>query len=208
MSYDYLFKIIIVGESGVGKSALTKRLCEQTFSPLHDITIGVEFETKTIQIDDTIIKSHIWDTAGQEQFAPIVATYFRDCAGAFIVFDVCDARTFQKLEIWHRHILNYNENRVVPIVLIGNKVDDTYHRLISKKDAQRFAIKHNMKYIETSAKHNINIENFFKILIQDIYNNMDKEKPSIGIKKGYLHQINTLSTTPIENKGKRCCLIS
>ena len=207
MSYDYLFKIIVIGESGVGKSALVERLCGHTFRPHYDVTIGVEFETKTIQIDDTIIKSHIWDTAGQEQFASIVASYFRDCAGAFIVFDVCNEKSFQKLEEWHRQVLNHNEHRFVPIVLIGNKVDNTYQRVISKLGAQEYADKHNMKYIETSAKHNINIDNFFKILIQDIYNRMDKENPSTGIKKGFLHQIDTL-TIASTMSSKRCCSIS
>jgi len=134
MSYDYLFKIIVVGEPGVGKSALVEQLCGRTFSQHYNVTIGVEFDTKTIQIDDTIIKSHIWDTAGQEQFAPIVASYFRDCAGAFIVFDVGKQKTFQQIEKWHRQILDYNKERFIPIVLIGNKIDDSYQRVVSKEE--------------------------------------------------------------------------
>ena len=207
MSYDYLFKIIVIGESGVGKSALVERLCGRTFRQQYDVTIGVEFDTKTIQIDDTIIKSHIWDTAGQEQFASIVATYFRDCAGAFIVFDICNRRTFQRIEKWHQQVNDHNKDRFVPIVLIGNKIDDSYHRQVSIEEAQAFADKHHIQYIETSAKHNINIDNFFKLLIQDIYKRMDKEKPAVGIKKGLLHQVDALTVSTLDN-GNRCCLIS
>jgi small GTP-binding protein len=207
MSYDYLFKIIVVGEPGVGKSALVEQLCGRTFSQHYNVTIGVEFDTKTIQIDDTIIKSHIWDTAGQEQFAPIVASYFRDCAGAFIVFDVGKQKTFQQIEKWHRQILDYNKERFIPIVLIGNKIDDSYQRVVSKEEGLVFAQKHSMKYIETSAKYNINVDNFFKLLIQDIYKRMDKKKPAIGIKKGFLHQIDGL-TLETKDSRKACCSIS
>lgn len=207
MSYDYLFKIIVVGESGVGKSALVEQLCGRTFSQHYNVTIGVEFDTKTIQIDDKIVKSHIWDTAGQEQFAPIVASYFRDCAGAFIVFDVGTRKTFQQLEKWHRQILEFNKNRFVPLVLIGNKIDDSYRRVVSIDEATEFAKKHKMLYIETSAKHNINIDNFYKLLIQDIYNRMDKENPPIGIKKGFLHQVDGLIINSAHN-NKQCCSIS
>ena len=208
MSYDYLFKIIVIGESGVGKSALVERLCGRTFRQQYDVTIGVEFETKTIQIDgDIIIKSHIWDTAGQEQFASIVSTYFRDCAGAFVVFDICNRRTFQRIEKWHQQVNDHNKDRFVPIVLIGNKIDDSYHRQVSIEEAEAFANKHHILYIETSAKYNINIDNFFKLLIQDIYKRMDKDKPSIGIKKGLLHQMDALTVSTIHS-GKRCCLIS
>ena len=207
MSYDYLFKIIVIGESGVGKSALVERLCGRTFRHQYDVTIGVEFESKTIQIDEFIIKSHIWDTAGQEQFAPIVATYFRDCAGAFIVFDICNRKTFQKIETWHQRVLSHNKDRFIPIVLIGNKIDDSYCRQVTKEEGQIFANKHHMQYIETSAKHNVNIDNFFKLLIQDIYKRMDKDKPCVGIKKGFLHQVDALTVSTLDN-GKRCCLIS
>ena len=207
MSYDYLFKIIVIGESGVGKSALVERLCGRTFKQHYDVTIGVEFDTKTIQIDDTIIKSHIWDTAGQEQFASIVATYFRECAGAFVVFDICNRITFQRIEKWHKLVNDHNKDRFVPIVLIGNKIDNSYHRQVSIEEAETFANKHHIQYIETSAKHNINIDNFFKLLIQDIYKRMDKEKPAVGIKKGLLHQVDALTVSTLDN-GKRCCLIS
>ena len=206
MSYDYLFKLIVIGEPYVGKSALVERLCGRPFKPFYEVTIGVEFESKTTQMDDKIIKSHIWDTAGQEQFASIVATYFRDCAGAFLVYDVENDRSFERLEHWRNQLSSYNEGRGVPVVLIANKCESS-SRVISTEEGEKYAIKHNMKYIETSAKNNINIKNFFKLLLREIYTTMDKNALGPGVKKGLLPD---LALEPIgENaSSKLCCLIS
>jgi small GTP-binding protein len=206
MSYDYLFKLIVIGEPYVGKSALVERLCDRPFKSFYEVTIGVEFESKTTQMDDKIIKSHIWDTAGQEQFASIVATYFRDCAGAFLVYDVENDRSFERLDHWRNQLSSYNEGRGVPVVLIANKCESS-SRVVSTEEGEKYAIKHNMKYIETSAKNNINIKNFFKLLLREIYTTMDKNALGPGVKKGLLPD---LALEPIgENaSSKLCCLIS
>ena len=202
MSYDYLVKLIVIGESSVGKSTIVSRWVGERFDPFRELTIGVEFKTKRTKIDQSIIKTQIWDTAGQETFAPIITTYFRECAGALLVFDVGRRKTFQKLDYWREQVHLHNKYRNVPIILIGNKIDN--QREVTTSEAEKYAKKYNIKYIETSAKNNIHMQDCYNLLVNEIYNTMDKELPGTGIKKGLLTGIIKIDKE-YKHPNSQCC---
>ena len=190
MSYDYLFKVIFVGGPCVGKTALTEKLILNRFPYQYDATIGVDFFTKSTLIDNTNIKTHIWDTAGQKCFSSIITTYFTGVAGAAIVFDVGRKSSFKQVDYWREEIYKRKlTNHTPAMILIANKVDKK-HREISKEEAEQYAEKHNMLYCETSAKDNLNVQEFYKMLIERIYNTADLENPqeSKGIRKSMVSQ--------------------
>lgn len=160
VEYDYLFKVLLIGDSGVGKSALLTRFTDRTFSDSYMITIGVDFKIQTIKLDDKIIKLQLWDTAGQERFRTITSAYYRGANGIIIVFDVSDKETFDHVKIWMSEIENYAND--VKVMLIGNKNDiEGSKRQVSYEEAKEFADKLGISYIETSAKTSINVKEAF-----------------------------------------------
>ena len=157
MLYDYLFKIIFIGDSNVGKTAIANRLAQDRFDCHYQATIGVDFYSITLDIDDNRIKTHIWDTAGQECFSSIITTYYRGVAGAVLVFDVGRESSFHKCHYWLNQVVQKGSEKHKPfLLLIGNKCDRK-NRVVSREDAERFAKDHNMLYFETSAKKDTNI---------------------------------------------------
>ncbi len=183
MSYNYLFKLIIIGDASVGKTALIKRLLSEGYNGLYEPTIGVDFATTTITLENgVVVKSHMWDTAGQESFAPIIKSYYKGTAGAILVFDVSNEESFERLDYWLKQLENNKDHaNPLPIVLVGNKIDMT-NRTVSRITAQRYANKKGLMYVETSALQGININKFYRTLIVNIYNNMDT-RGGVGIKK-------------------------
>ena len=121
-SYQYLFKYILIGDSGVGKSCLVMQFIDKRSTKNHDITIGVEFGTKMVKVLDKNVKLQIWDTAGQENFRSISRSYYRSAAGALLVFDITNAISFNNLEQWVEEIKE-NGNPNITVILIGNKCD-------------------------------------------------------------------------------------
>ncbi len=208
MSYDYLFKIIFVGDASVGKTALTERITKNEFREYYNSTIGVDFSTTTLEFDDKSIKTHIWDTAGQESFASIISTYYRGIAGAVIVFDVTNKESFHKCSFWLDQI---NKNGIIghhPILmLVGNKIDRT-KRTVTYKEANDFANENNMLYQETSAKKNINTKIFYRKFIEKIYNTVDLDNinEKYGIRKGIMPQ-SKIQIKP-ERECYYCCTIN
>lgn len=163
---DYLFKVLILGNSGCGKSSLLKRYVDQTFEDTHLCTIGVDFKIKTIECNNKNIKFQIWDTAGQEKFKTIVSAYYRGSHGIILVYDVCDNISFKNLKYWLDEIKKCGDKEVIS-VLVGNKTDKD-KREVSKLEASNFALMNGMKYIETSAKNDENISQVFKMLAHDL----------------------------------------
>jgi len=157
--YDHLFKLLIIGDSGVGKSSLLLRFADNTFSGSYITTIGVDFKIRTINVDGERVKLQIWDTAGQERFRTITSTYYRGTHGVIVVYDVCNADTFQNVKRW-LHEIEQNCD-VVNKILVGNKNDDPSRKVVSTPDAQRFADQMDIKLFETSAKDNVNVEEMF-----------------------------------------------
>ncbi|KRZ32047.1 Ras-related protein Rab-35 [Trichinella pseudospiralis] len=160
--YDHLFKLLIIGDSGVGKSSLLLRFADQTFSANYITTIGVDFKIRTITVDGERVKLQIWDTAGQERFRTITSTYYRGTHGVIVVFDVTSGESFVNVKRWLHEIDQNCEN--VQRVLVGNKCDEKERRVVLEHDAYRFAEQTNVKYFETSAKENVNVEDMFNCI--------------------------------------------
>ena len=210
MSYDYLFKIIFLGDVCVGKTALVERLTHKRYNEYYHTTIGVDFSAITLDIKDDKIKTHIWDTAGQEYFSAIISTYYRGIAGAVIVFDVTNRESFKKVSFWLNEIKKHGTPNYTPVLmLVGNKIDDD-SRVVFKHEAEEFASTHDMIYYETSAKKNINVEKFYHKLIEKIHDTANLIDPDEkkGIRKGFLNhsQLKVKEDRACDNLD--CCTIS
>ncbi|XP_028933810.1 ras-related protein Rab-2B isoform X1 [Ornithorhynchus anatinus] len=157
MTYAYLFKYIIIGDTGVGKSCLLLQFTDKRFQPVHDLTIGVEFGARMISIDGKQIKLQIWDTAGQESFRSITRSYYRGAAGALLVYDITRRETFIHLTSWLEDARQHSSSNMV-IMLIGNKSDLESRRDVKKEEGEAFAREHGLIFMETSAKTASNVE--------------------------------------------------
>jgi len=165
--YDYLIKLLLIGDSGVGKSCLLLRFSDDSFTPSFITTIGIDFKIKTIELDGKRIKLQIWDTAGQERFRTITTAYYRGAMGILLVYDVTDAKSFDNIRNWIRNIEQHateNVNRI----LIGNKCDMVDKKAVDTPRGQSLADEYGIKFLETSAKNNINVEEAFITLARDI----------------------------------------
>ena len=155
-----LFKILLLGDSGVGKSSIILRYTDNTFSSNLMNSIGVDFKLKNIPVDDKRVKLQIWDTAGQERFRTITTSYYKGAQAIMIVFDLTDKDSFDHLKNWMSDIDRFAKEGVMKI-LVGNKADLDYKRVISSDTAKEFARKYGIEYLETSAKESVNIEDLF-----------------------------------------------
>ncbi|KAG9403701.1 hypothetical protein AC1031_005187 [Aphanomyces cochlioides] len=162
-------KVILLGNSGVGKTNLLSRLAKGEFSTDFASTIGVEFLTHSMEVDGVIMKAQIWDTAGQERFHAMMSTYYRKAVGALLVFDVTDKTTFDGIQKWLDQLLQVAEPGLAT-VLVGNKADaDASKRAVTSAEAQSFANAHHMMYVETSAKTGANVERAFRDLLTTVH---------------------------------------
>jgi small GTP-binding protein len=154
------FKFIIVGSSSVGKTALLKRLVDDSFASESQSTIGVEFESTCMDVEGETIKLQIWDTAGQERFRSIAKAYFRNAVGAILVFDINESSTFEDVSMWLNEIRSLCDPTAV-VILVGNKADLSESRAVTMAEAEKFAQHHHITYIETSAKSGENVREAF-----------------------------------------------
>jgi len=162
ISYDFLFKIIIIGESGVGKSSLLMRYVDNYFPEHYISTIGVDFKIKTLTSDGKLVKLQIWDTAGQEKFRFITNSFYRGSHGVILVFDVTDQHSFDKIKQWVSDVNSFQPN--APLILVANKCDRTDKRVVREEDAIKFANDHGMMYVESSCKSGVGVETVFEKL--------------------------------------------
>ncbi|XP_076270574.1 ras-related protein Rab-18-B-like isoform X2 [Rhynchophorus ferrugineus] len=160
-------KILIIGESGVGKSSLLLRFTEDNFDPEQTLTIGVDFKTKKVTLDGNTVKLAIWDTAGQERFRTLTPSYYRDAQGAILVFDVSSYSTFAKLETWLSELDTYSTKNNIVKMIVGNKID-VENREVTREQAMAFARRHQTLYIEASAKTKHGVQNAFEELVHKI----------------------------------------
>lgn len=185
--YDYLFKLLLIGDSGVGKSCLLLRFADDTYNESYISTIGVDFKIRTIELDGKTVKLQIWDTAGQERFRTITSSYYRGAHGIIIVYDVTDQESFNNVKTWLHEIDRYaNEN--VNKLLVGNKNDLTTKKVVDTATAKEFADSLGIQFLETSAKTSENVEQAFITMAQEIKERManqpQSQKTSSGINVG------------------------
>jgi len=173
--YDYLFKVVLIGDSGVGKSNLLSRFTRNDFNMESKSTIGVEFATRTIVVDGKTIKAQIWDTAGQEKYRAITSAYYRGAVGALLVYDITRTGTFEHLERWLTELLSHEDKDIV-VMLVGNKYDLRHLRTVSTEQAKEFSEKHSVSLIETSALDCTNVEKAFTDILTQIYSTVIKQK--------------------------------
>ena len=188
-SYHYIFKFIIVGESSVGKSCLLLQFLDNRFKDAHDLTIGVDFGSKTVACKDgTNVKVQIWDTAGQESFRSITRSYYRGSICALLVYDITRRSTFDNLAKWLNDMRENAYSKML-ILLIANKSDLNAERQVSTEEGQQFAERNNLYYFEASAKTGNNVESVFgdsaNCIVDNIKQGMyDLRTENIGIKPG------------------------
>ncbi|MBA0586874.1 ras-related protein RABA2a [Gossypium raimondii] len=204
--YDYLFKIVLIGDSGVGKSNLLSRFTRNEFCLESKSTIGVEFATRTLQVEGRTVKAQIWDTAGQERYRAITSAYYRGALGALLVYDVTKPTTFENVSRWLKELRDHADSNIV-IMLIGNKTDLKHLRAVSTEDGQSYAEKEGLSFIETSALEAINVEKAFQTILSEIYRIMSKKSLSsddlapTSIKEGKTIAVGA----PDANTKKACC---
>ncbi|CAI8607232.1 unnamed protein product [Vicia faba] len=189
MSYAYLFKYIIIGDTGVGKSCLQLQFTDNRFQPVHDVTIGVEFGARTITIDNKRIKLSIGDTAGQEMFRSITRSYYRGAAVALLVYDITRRETFDHLASWLEDARQHADSNIT-IMLIGNKSDLIKKRVVSTEEGEQFAKENGLIFMEVSAKNAENVEDAFIKTAEAIYKKIKHGEIGMlnethGIKIGY-----------------------
>ena len=208
-NYKLLFKLIIVGESCVGKSNIIVRYTEGEFKNIIGNTLGVELYNKYINIKDKYSKLQIYDTAGQERYHSIVSNYFRGSHGCFIVYDITNPESFDKIEFWYQSVKQKASNDV-SIILVGNKCDLEEQRVITKEKGEEKAKELNIPFFETSALSDININEIFKELVENIYDKIgvqiEKECSETERQSSvYEEKIVNISPEKKEPEKKGCC---
>ncbi|XP_057865935.1 ras-related protein RABA2a [Cryptomeria japonica] len=201
--YDYLFKVMFTGDSGVGKSNIISRLTRDRFSHQSRPTVGVEFAVHTIQDKGKTIRAQIWDTCGLERYASFTKSCYRGIAGALIVYDITRPRTFENVGKWLKELRDQvNTNPV--IMLVGNKSDLQHLRGVSTEDAQNFAAQEGLLFMETSALKPTNVDKALQIVLQEIHKIVSEQAPDSDESKVDGKRISVAKVrTDTERKG--CC---
>ncbi|KAF3778605.1 Ras-related protein [Nymphaea thermarum] len=171
---NYLFKIVIIGDSAVGKSNLLSRFARNEFNQNSKATIGVEFQTQSMEIEGREVKAQIWDTAGQERFRAVTSAYYRGAVGALIVYDITRRSTFENIDRWLEELKTHSDVTMAKL-LVGNKCDQESLRDVSVEEAKEFAEKEGLFFMETSALDSTNVKAAFEVVIKEIYNSVSRK---------------------------------
>ena len=203
--YDYLFKVLLIGNSSVGKSSLLLRFVDNQWNDLFVPTIGVDFKIRTMEIDNKNVKLQIWDTAGQERFKNITASYYRGAHGIFVVYDISDTESFKNINNWLIEI-EKNANKNVYKILVGNKCDLEDKRTVSYQQGKELAETYGMQFIETSAKSNTNVDEAFHLLGREVMKMSlnDKEK-NFGNKDKNKMKLDKKTEDIVFQQKQGCC---
>lgn len=232
--YDYLFKLLLIGDSGVGKSCLLLRFADDTYTESYISTIGVDFKIRTIELDGKTIKLQIWDTAGQERFRTITSSYYRGAHGIIVVYDVTDLDSFNNVKQWLHEIDRYACDNVNKL-LVGNKCDMSARKVVDYNTAKEFAEQlgkwwsksslllaeislyyhlsltrfyscktTGIPFLETSARTSTNVEQAFLTMAAEIKNRVGPIGAAGGPSSSQADRINP-SSTPIKSQSSGCC---
>ncbi|KAK3169954.1 hypothetical protein OEA41_009339 [Lepraria neglecta] len=202
--------VVLIGDSGVGKSNLLSRFTRNEFNLDSKSTIGVEFATRSIQVDAKTIKAQIWDTAGQERYRAITSAYYRGAVGALLVYDISKHQTYENVQRWLKELRDHADANIV-IMLVGNKSDLRHLRAVPTEEAKQFASDNNLSFIETSALDASNVELAFQNILTEIYrivsqkalDNGDAGQNPIGTGDRKVLEISKSADT--EQKSGKCC---
>lgn len=201
--YDYLFKLLLIGDSGVGKSCLLLRFADDTYTDSYISTIGVDFKIRTVEIEGKTTKLQIWDTAGQERFRTITSSYYRGANGIIIVYDVTDEDSFKNVKTWLQEIDRYASTNVCKL-LVGNKCDLTAKKKVDYTTAKEFADQLQIPFLETSAKNATNVEQAFMTMATEIKRAQGPDTPHAG--GSTTGTVKVQKTQPVtQGGGVRCC---
>ena len=177
MSFDRKVQLLVIGDAAVGKTSILSRFAQDKFSPQYLATLGIDFFTKDVMIDKEIIHIKIWDTAGEERYRSLTKGFFKNGEGIIIVYDVTNRNSFESLKFWIDSIENNNnlENKKMPAVILGNKIDIS-DRQVNENEAEEFAKSRNYKYFEVSAKSGNGVDESIKYLIKKVIEVADDDK--------------------------------
>ncbi|ORX70802.1 GTPase of the Ypt/Rab family [Linderina pennispora] len=197
--YDYLFKVVLIGDSGVGKSNLLSRFTRNEFNLESKSTIGVEFATRSIQVDSKTIKAQIWDTAGQERYRAITSAYYRGAVGALLVYDIAKHATYENVSRWLKELRDHADSNI----------SDLRHlRAVPTEEAKQFASENGLFFIETSALDSSNVEQAFQQILTEIYrivSNKAIESSQDNVQPGSGAQIIVPTADDHAKSGSNCC---
>jgi len=173
----FQFKLVLLGDTSVGKSSIVIRFVKNQFSDLQEATIGAAFLTQTVPLNDCTVKFEIWDTAGQERYHSLAPMYYRGAAAAIIVYDITSQDTFTRAKSWVKELQRQGTQDVV-IALAGNKIDREEDRTIQAQEASAYATENNLIFMETSAKTNVNVRELFLSIARKLPKNQDNQQAS------------------------------
>ena len=203
MDYDKICQILLLGDMAVGKTCLINRYTNGVFKEEYISTVGFDYYTKQEEINNKTVQVKLWDTAGQERFKTLTPSFLRNAEGVIIVFDVTSQDSFDNVKGWINSIKSNLGEKIIPIIIVGNKIDMENMREISKEDGKKIASENDFKYFETSAKTGIGVDEAIKEIVNQILDIQDKnedekvdERPSFKIKK---------DNNKDNQKKKGCC---
>ncbi|VVT51791.1 uncharacterized protein SAPINGB_P003214 [Magnusiomyces paraingens] len=207
--YDFLFKVVLIGDSGVGKSNILGRFTRNEFNIESRSTIGVEFATRTVTVDGKTIKAQIWDTAGQERYRAITSAYYRGAVGAVLVYDITKPETYEHVGRWLEELKSNADPQIV-VMLVGNKCDLKHLRAVLTDEAMAFAAEKSLLFIETSALDATNVEAAFQQILTEIYRLYADQslQPDLGQSRPTQGQTIDFTQPPDEDGAKKagqCC---
>lgn len=206
--YDYLFKVVLIGDSGVGKSNLLSRFTRNEFCSESKSTIGVEFATRCIELEGKTVKAQIWDTAGQERYRAITSAYYRGAVGALLVYDITKSESYDNVQKWLKELRDHADSNIV-ITLVGNKTDLKHLRSVQAESAAEFSSIEGLSFVETSACESTNVDVAFKKNLTDVYHIISKKSCSsaeVDDKNGGagIIEVKAISESSKKNPSK-CC---
>ncbi|XP_016133466.1 ras-related protein Rab-25-like [Sinocyclocheilus grahami] len=200
LTYNFVFKVVLIGESGVGKSNLLSRFTKNEFNHDSRTTIGVEFSTRSIQVDSITIKAQIWDTAGLERYRAITSAYYRGAVGALLVYDITKHLTYENVERWLKELYVHADPHIV-VMLVGNKSDLGNVRTVPTEEAKDFAEAKGLLFMETSALESTNVESAFLEVLTAIH----KKVASKEVTRGSISAVTLGPSSEFNEERRSCC---
>ena len=204
MTAKYIIKLLTLGDTTVGKTSIVLRFSDDKFDENQFATIGIDFKTKYIKVRDASVKVLIWDTAGQEKFRNIAKQYYKGANGVLLVYDICNRKSFERVEFWMNELKENNQIESLYTILVANKIDLENKRVVTREEGEKYAEDNNISYFEVSAKNGEGIVDLFnnitkgtidKIFAANQENNEDKK-----------HIFEYLDNKNFSKKKKKCCM--